>query len=123
MSRYHHESGSEPSSQGIGQDAEPIGEEMEGGRGRSMKDGGGSLGHGRKLTSKSKREPPKTMSVSKSPKGKKTKRGSHHCSRKVHHHHRRQFVSEYRAQFKHWPVAEKKAPDEGMQSGSDGVMG
>ena len=118
MSRYHQESGSEPSSQGIGQDAEPIGEEMEGGRGKWMKGGGGGLGHTRKLASKSKREPPKSMSVLKSPKGKKRRRESHHRSRKVHHHHRRQFVSEYRAQFKHWPVTEKKAPDEGMQGGS-----
>ena len=95
------------------EDADLIGEEREEGRRKSTKDGGSGSGHTRKSTSKSKREPPKSTSVSKSPKGKKRRRGSHHRPRKVSHH-RRQFVSEYRAQFKRWPIAEKKTPGEGV---------
>ena len=96
--------------------AEPMGEEREHGK-EELKRGGGHVSpRGREMGSKPKEEPPKSLSTSGLPKSKK--RSHHH---KKSHHHRKQFVSEYQAQFKCWPVTRKES-ERGKKVGGGGCM-
>lgn len=98
--------------------AEPMGGESEHGS-EILKNGSGHVSsHRRKLDSEPKKEPPKTLSTSGLPKGRK--RSHRH---KKPRHHRKHFVSEYQAQFKCWPVTKKESEGEGGKRARESVAG